>query len=184
MLCQIHLGHYFGNIYQLLKLISSNKDLTKKQKEKYSNLFRAQFSSTELKLLFYHCIGKIGIRKFKKYIEKFNFFEHLVLEDYNPNFEFILCRSLYNHSAFNNSKNIVEYIDRIKLPREVDKKFIDKSQDVHNLYLLNDDSYTLDIFKKESFLYIGKDLIDFTEICIEELEDKIKKSNTSSQEQQ
>lgn len=178
---QIHLGHYFGNIYQILKFIYLNKDLTKKEKEKYSDLYRAQFSSIELKLLFYHCVGKIGIRKFKKYIEKFKFFEHLVIEEDNYIFEFILCRSFYNHSAFNNNKNIVEYINKTKLPRETDQ-YTSKATKIHNLYLLDNDSYALDILKEYSTSSSHEELKMF-QICIKELEDEIKKKSISSSQE-
>lgn len=105
---QAYIGHYFGNIYQILKFISTDKNTS--DKKKYANLFRAQFSSSELKLLFYHCCGDIGIKKFKEYIEEFNFFEHLVIEEDNLNFKYILCNSFYESSAFGKNEDNIKKI--------------------------------------------------------------------------
>lgn len=68
------IGHYFGTIYQILKFID-NSTIT--DKERYSGLFRSQFSAFELELLFYHGAGEIGKRKFMPLLIKYEFFEHL-----------------------------------------------------------------------------------------------------------
>lgn len=67
-------GHYFRNIYQILKYIDQSDVEDKKF---YSNLIRAQMSDYELGLLFYNCISDLGNTKFKILIEKYEFFEHL-----------------------------------------------------------------------------------------------------------
>ncbi|MDD9197579.1 putative phage abortive infection protein, partial [Aliivibrio sp. S3MY1] len=68
------IGHYFRNIYQILKYIEqSNVD----DKKFYSNLLRAQLSDYELGLLFYNCLSDLGNSKFKLLIEKYEFFEHI-----------------------------------------------------------------------------------------------------------
>lgn len=67
-------GHYFRNIYQILKYIDSS---TVEDKKFYSNLLRAQLSDYELGLLFYNCLSDLGNEKFKPLIEEFEFFEHL-----------------------------------------------------------------------------------------------------------
>lgn len=71
-------GAYFGQIYQIIKFVE-NSNIENKQR--YLNIFRAQFSKKELDLLFYHCLGEIGKRKFKKLIEKYEFFEHIAYTD-------------------------------------------------------------------------------------------------------
>lgn len=71
---QEKIGHYFGNIYQILKFIDESKIENKKR---YSSLFRAQFSVSELELLAYHCLSEIAIEKFKPLIEKYQFLEHI-----------------------------------------------------------------------------------------------------------
>lgn len=101
-------GHYFGNIYQILKFISTNKYIN--DKKKYSDLFRAQFSSNELELLFYHCTGSIGSKKFKHYLKEFGFLEHLAIEKRNDNFKFILATSVYHRDTFEKNNKIDDMI--------------------------------------------------------------------------
>ncbi|WP_240205264.1 putative phage abortive infection protein [Vibrio sp. CyArs1] len=67
-------GHYFRNIYQILKYVDQS---TVEDKKFYSNLIRAQMSDYELGLLFYNCISDLGNTKFKLLIEEYEFFEHL-----------------------------------------------------------------------------------------------------------
>jgi len=50
-------GHYFRNIYQILKYIDSSDIENKKF---YTNLIRAQLSNYELGVLFYNCLSNIG----------------------------------------------------------------------------------------------------------------------------
>lgn len=72
------IGYYFGTIYQILKFID-NSAIT--DKERYSALYRSQFSAFELELLFYHGAGEIGKRKFMPLLIKYEFFEHLSYSD-------------------------------------------------------------------------------------------------------
>lgn len=72
------IGYYFGTIYQILKFID-NSTIT--DKERYSALYRSQFSAFELELLFYHGAGEIGKRKFMPLLIKYEFFEHLSYSD-------------------------------------------------------------------------------------------------------
>lgn len=76
-------GHYFRNVYQILKYVDRS---TVEDKKFYSNLLRAQMSDYELGLLFYNCISELGNTKFKFLIERYSFFEHLhrlsSIEDY------------------------------------------------------------------------------------------------------
>lgn len=73
------LGHYFRNIYQILKFIEKSNV---KDKKFYSNLLRAQLSSYELALLFFNCLSELGNEEFKPLVEKFEFFEHLPWMDF------------------------------------------------------------------------------------------------------
>ncbi len=68
------IGHYFRNIYQILKFVDESDVADKKF---YTNLLRAQLSSSELSLLFYNCLSEVGFEKFKPLVEKYEFFEHL-----------------------------------------------------------------------------------------------------------
>ena len=72
---QADLGHYFRNLYHILKFIYEEPGVT--NKKRYSNLIRAQLSSFELTLLFYNCLSEYGIKKFKPYIEHFDFLKNL-----------------------------------------------------------------------------------------------------------
>ncbi len=132
-LLQEYIGHYFGNIYQILKFISINAKVEKKQE--YAHLFRAQLSSIELKLLFYHCAGEIGSKKFKNYIEEFSFFEHLVLEKYNNNYNFIFCSSIYKVEAFGKNNKIKEFITLIKQDRKREIEELTKEETIDYQYL-------------------------------------------------
>lgn len=68
------LGHYFRNVYQILKFVDMSE---MKEKKIYTNLLRAQLSSEELALLFYNCLSEYGREKFKPLTEKYALFEHL-----------------------------------------------------------------------------------------------------------
>lgn len=70
---QHEVGHYFRNLYTILKFIHESDIEYKKQ---YSNIIRAQLSSYELALLFYNCLWKIGKEKFRSLIEEYEFLEN------------------------------------------------------------------------------------------------------------
>ena len=93
---------YFDNINQIFKFISDSIFDDKEQK-KYSDIFRIQFSQYELKLLFYHCIGSNNSSTLRSYIEKFNFFEFLILEEDNKNFIYIFSKNIYENVTFGNN---------------------------------------------------------------------------------
>lgn len=101
-------GHYFRTVYQILKFID-NSHFTQEEKQFYSNIFRAQFSSSELVILFFNCLSKYGKEKFKPLVEKYEFFEHLVIDD---KFLFSDLRE-YDINAFGNNIFIQDYIESI-----------------------------------------------------------------------
>lgn len=92
-------GTYFGQAYQVLNIINEN-DIESKQR--YVNIFRAQFTKDELEFLFYHCLGNIGKRKFKKLVEDYEFFEHIILNE-NMNKQLLD----YDIKAFGNNEKIL-----------------------------------------------------------------------------
>lgn len=106
------IGHYFGTIYQILKLISLSNILKDDEKNKYAHIFRAQFSANELKLLYYHCIGEIGEKRLKGYIEKFEFFEHLPLSIVKDNNKYILKSKPFHIKAFGENEEWKEEINK------------------------------------------------------------------------
>jgi hypothetical protein len=96
-------GSYFGQVYQIIKFIDTSNI---EKKEKYSDIFRAQFTKNELELLFYHCLGTIGKRKFKKLVEDYEFFEHIILND---NIKKQLLE--YDMKAFGKNENILKLFE-------------------------------------------------------------------------
>ena len=99
-------GSYFGQLYQIMKFINESKI---KNRQRYINIFRAQFTKEELEFLFYHCLGSIGKRKFKRLVEDYAFFEHIIL---NENIEKQLLD--YDKKAFGENENILKRYDELK----------------------------------------------------------------------
>lgn len=105
------IGHYFGFTYQVLLLIKDAKENTQiTDSSKYSNLFRSQFSKTELSLLAYHCKGSVGSRKFKGLVEEFEFFEHLPSKSID-----IPIASQYKINAFGKNEKWIEEIKKVRI---------------------------------------------------------------------
>lgn len=92
---QNDLGHYYRNLYHIVKFIDNSEI---KNKKTYTNFVRAQLSSHELVLIFYNCLSNNGKEKFKPLIEKYALlknmnkslvFNQLHLEEYK--------KSAYGH---------------------------------------------------------------------------------------
>lgn len=74
---QSDLGHYFRNLYHIIKFI----DLSGiENKYFYTSLVRAQLSTYELLLLFYNCLSEYGNKKAKPLIEKYSLFKNLPID--------------------------------------------------------------------------------------------------------
>lgn len=103
-------GTYFGQMYQILKFIDdSYKEKKIENPQRYVNIFRAQFTKDELEFLFYHCLGSIGKTRFKKLVEDYEFFEHIVL---NEDIEKKLLE--YDKNAFGKNEKILEKYNELK----------------------------------------------------------------------
>lgn len=84
---QTDFGHYFRNLYRMIKLVDQTDffyDSSKvsgteifRIKYRYTSIIRSQISDYELLWLFYNCLSKNGIDKFKPYIELYSFFKNL-----------------------------------------------------------------------------------------------------------
>lgn len=74
VLYQADLGHYFRNLYNLVKYVKNSQIEDKKV---FTNIVRAQLSSYELALLFYDCVSELGRGKFKPLVEEFSLFNNL-----------------------------------------------------------------------------------------------------------
>ncbi|WPC27680.1 putative phage abortive infection protein [Pseudomonas moraviensis] len=76
-------GHYFRNLYQVLKLIDRYEEsiVSESSKKKYASILRAQLSTKELALLFVNCLdGVCDKGKFKNLLIKYKMFEHLPIK--------------------------------------------------------------------------------------------------------
>lgn len=82
---QAEVGHYFRNLYHIVKFVDRSEAVEESAKPFYVALVRAQLSSYELALLFYNCLADgLGKEKFKALIEKYallhNMAFHLLLD--------------------------------------------------------------------------------------------------------
>lgn len=88
---QLHLGHYFRNLFIIIKFVDN---MIGEEKSFYLDLIRAQLSNYELFLLYFHCLSDSD-KKFKPLIEKYSILRNL------PNDELItITRELYDPKAF------------------------------------------------------------------------------------
>tara|TARA_R110002050_G_scaffold300768_1_gene472376 strand:- start:8000 stop:8920 length:921 start_codon:yes stop_codon:yes gene_type:complete len=71
---QSDLGHYFRNLYHIIKFIYNSEVENKKT---YIGLVRAQLSNDELVMLFYNCISDYGAKKFMPMAHEYNLFKNL-----------------------------------------------------------------------------------------------------------
>jgi hypothetical protein len=112
---QTDFGHYFRNLYRMIKLVDGtnffydDSKVTEQEifnlKYSYTSIIRAQLSDFELLWIFYNCLSENGIEKFKPLIEKYSLLKNLPKK--LVAFESHLC--LYNQKAFNpkeSNKNV------------------------------------------------------------------------------
>jgi hypothetical protein len=75
---QAQLGHYFRNLYHIVKFIDRSDE---KDKMFYMHLLRAQMSSYEHLLFFYNGVGPYGYKKFRPMIQKYALLENMPYDD-------------------------------------------------------------------------------------------------------
>ena len=103
---QTYIGHYFRHLYNVVKFVHEHEFFDEKEfkeKKRYTNFIRAQLSSNELGLLFYHGLSDRGA-KFKDLVEEYALFEDMppkVLIDEEH-------RKLYAASAYDESDRVDE----------------------------------------------------------------------------
>ncbi len=129
------LEHYFNNIYQILNFVSTSES---KDKRKYSDLFRAQFSSKELKLLFYHCFSMNNIDNLIELLENFEFFKYLNIETNNENFLYIFHKQSYNDRIFGETNTNITLIKEV-LKNKI--QVINNMEENKKIYNLKDYKY-------------------------------------------
>lgn len=71
------LGHYFRNLYHIMKYIDENGPKELGSKKVYINILRSTLSSSELLLLFYNCMSDYGKDRSLPLIVKYNFLNNL-----------------------------------------------------------------------------------------------------------
>jgi hypothetical protein len=72
------LGHYFRNLYHLVRLVDSSPLLSDQERVLYSRIIRAQLSAREQVLLFYNAmIDGRGHPKFRELIDRHDLLQHL-----------------------------------------------------------------------------------------------------------
>lgn len=71
---QSSLGHYFLNMYLIVKFVDQSQAQNKKQ---YTDILRAQLNTYELGILFYHCLCGVEKQRFKPLIEKYELLENI-----------------------------------------------------------------------------------------------------------
>ena len=74
---QSDIGHYFRNLYNIIKFIDRKGPAEFEDKYVYTNIVRAQLSSHELLLLFYNSLSQFGSEKFKPLIEKYHLLKNM-----------------------------------------------------------------------------------------------------------
>lgn len=88
------LGHYFRTLYNVIKFVD-NSNL--EDRRFYTNLVRAQLSSSELCLIFYNGVNRYGVEKFKPLIQKYTLLKALPIDQLLEKDHL----ELYQNEAFN-----------------------------------------------------------------------------------
>lgn len=97
-------GHYFRNLYQIIKFIDTNKHIDEIDKKKYISILRSQISTYETVALFINCYRDVvDDGKFRYFLIKYHMLEHMpiirsrnssgVAEYKITNFNFIIASS-------------------------------------------------------------------------------------------
>lgn len=74
---QSDLGHYYRNLYHILKYIKCSDEIEEDDKFMYSSLLRALLSSHELAMLFYNGLGDFGKSHFKPLMEEYSLLKNI-----------------------------------------------------------------------------------------------------------
>ncbi|MCK9425195.1 MAG: putative phage abortive infection protein [Ignavibacteriaceae bacterium] len=91
---QTSLSSYFRNLYNAVKLIDNDKNLTLDEKKQYIKILRAQLSNPELYVFFFNIVSRFG-KKWKEngYIDTYELIKNIPLDylgNYNPKDFFLI----------------------------------------------------------------------------------------------
>lgn len=71
-------GHYFRNLYQIMKFIDSSKSIDFAEKKKYMSILRAQLSTNETTVLYLNCLDHmVDDGKFRTLLITYQMLEHM-----------------------------------------------------------------------------------------------------------
>lgn len=71
-------GHYFRNLYQIMKFIHSHKAMDFTEKKKYMSILRAQLSTNETTVLYLNCLDHmVDDGKFRTLLITYQMLEHM-----------------------------------------------------------------------------------------------------------
>jgi len=83
------LGHYFRNLFQIIKLVDESAALSDIEKQKYASILRAQLSSDELALLMINCTDQlVDHGQFRTLLVRYRLLEHLPLIRVESEFQY------------------------------------------------------------------------------------------------
>jgi len=127
-------GHYFRNLYRIIKYIDSmefSKDKLKdfKIKYSYSSIIRSQLSDAELKVLFFNCIYYYGNKKFKPLLEKYSFFKFINTDEDDSDNVFKDFFKFYDMIAYEpivDDKLMTDYLNNHNLSKLIIKEIKDE----------------------------------------------------------
>jgi hypothetical protein len=108
---QDSIGHYFRNLYRIIKFIKENKVIDEAEKRTYIGIIRAQLSSYEQALLLYNLLSKYGYEKFLPLVKEFRLLEGLdvsILIQKNHMEVFVNSNDLYEKDHFYLKKHFKE----------------------------------------------------------------------------
>ena len=103
---QTDFGHYFRNLYRMIKMVKESDIAPEDKKEdvsyvywlkyKYITIIRAQLSDYELIWIFYNCLSELGNDKFKPLIEEYTLLKNIPQGEIAND----LHKAWYKHTAF------------------------------------------------------------------------------------
>lgn len=107
------IGHYFRNIYQILKFIkkTSEKNEFKLDSKFYTNILRAQLSNSELALLFLNALSKYGKEELFPLLIEYEFMEPLPISIIDNSYLDKILELCDNPKIFGKNEEWLEYIN-------------------------------------------------------------------------
>jgi hypothetical protein len=79
----VSVAHYFRNLFAIIKFVDSTDLHTQDTKKGYVDILRAQLSSYELLLLFYHCLWHVERKEFKPFIDGYELLKFMDISALN-----------------------------------------------------------------------------------------------------